>query len=106
MTAEPPHVRQSCRQRMAASRCRTFGAWGFLVGMRLRMDAWRPLLDLNRVDHRLMLPTLLYCVDPSVRPMLGFSCRLSLDCSPRFECGPTRPPQFQSRSPIILTIFT
>jgi hypothetical protein len=28
---------------------------GFLAGMRLRMDAWRPLLDLNRVDHGLML---------------------------------------------------
>ena len=44
---------------------------GFLAGMRLRMDAWRPLLDLIRVDRGLMLPILLYCVDPSVRPMLG-----------------------------------
>ena len=44
---------------------------GFLAGMRLRMNAWRALLDLNRVDHGLMLPILLYCVDPSVRPMLG-----------------------------------
>jgi uncharacterized protein len=44
---------------------------GFLAGMQLRMDAWRPLLDLNRVDHGLMLPILLYCVDPSGRPMLG-----------------------------------
>jgi uncharacterized protein len=44
---------------------------GFLAGMRLRMDAWRPLLDLNRVHLRLMLPNLLYCVDPSARPMLG-----------------------------------
>ena len=30
---------------------------GFLTGMRLRMDAWQPLL--------------LYCVDPSGQPMLG-----------------------------------
>jgi uncharacterized protein len=44
---------------------------GFLTGMRLRMDAWQPLLDLNRVDHGLLLPILLYCVDPSGQPMLG-----------------------------------
>ena len=48
-----------------------FWCMGFLAGMRLRMNAWRALLDLNRVDHGLMLPILLYCVDPSVRPMLG-----------------------------------
>jgi hypothetical protein len=24
--------------------------------MRLRMDAWQPLLDLNRIDHGLLLP--------------------------------------------------
>ena len=29
------------------------------------MGAWRPLLDLIRVDQGLMLPILLYCVDPS-----------------------------------------
>jgi hypothetical protein len=39
--------------------------------MRLRLDAWRPLLDLNRVDHGLLMPILFYCVDPSGRPMLG-----------------------------------
>ena len=44
---------------------------GFLAVMRLRMDAWRPLLDLNRIDHGLMLPILLYCVDPCGQPMLG-----------------------------------
>jgi uncharacterized protein len=44
---------------------------GFLTGMRLRMDAWQPLLDLNRVDHGLLLPILLYCIDPSGQPMLG-----------------------------------
>jgi uncharacterized protein len=44
---------------------------GFLAGMRLRLHAWEPLLDLNRVDHGLLLPILLYCVDPSGCPMLG-----------------------------------
>ena len=33
---------------------------GFPTGMRFRMDAWQPLLDLNRVDHGLPLPILLY----------------------------------------------
>lgn len=44
---------------------------GFLAAMRLRLDAWRPLLDLNRIEHGLLLPILLYCVDPLGRHMLG-----------------------------------
>jgi uncharacterized protein len=44
---------------------------GFLVAMRLRFEAWRPLLDLNRIEHALLLPILLHCVDPLGRPMLG-----------------------------------
>jgi uncharacterized protein len=44
---------------------------GFLSAMRLRFDAWRPLLDLSRIDHGLLLPILLYCTDPLGRPMLG-----------------------------------
>jgi uncharacterized protein len=44
---------------------------GFLAAMRLRLDAWRPLLDLNRIDHGLLLPILLYCVGALGRPMLG-----------------------------------
>jgi uncharacterized protein len=44
---------------------------GFLSAMRLRLGAWRPLLDLGRTDHGLMLPILLYCTDPLGRPMLG-----------------------------------
>ncbi|MEO8716238.1 MAG: UPF0149 family protein [Acetobacteraceae bacterium] len=44
---------------------------GFLSAMRLRFDAWRPLLDLGRTDHGLLLPILLYCTDPLGRPMLG-----------------------------------
>ena len=44
---------------------------GFLAAMRLRLDAWQPLLDLNHVEHGLLLPILLYCTDPSGAPMLG-----------------------------------
>ena len=44
---------------------------GFLRAMRLRFDKWQPLLDLNRIDHGLLLPILLYCTDPLGRPMLG-----------------------------------
>ena len=44
---------------------------GFLSAMRLRFDEWRPLLDLGRMDHGLMLPILLYCTDPLGQPMLG-----------------------------------
>jgi uncharacterized protein len=44
---------------------------GFLAAMRLRFDAWRPLLDLKRVDHGLLLPILLCFTDPFRAPLLG-----------------------------------
>jgi uncharacterized protein len=44
---------------------------GFISAMRLRFDDWRPLLDLSRVDHGLLLPILLYTTDPLGRPTLG-----------------------------------
>lgn len=44
---------------------------GFLAAMRLRFEAWRPLRDLNRIEHGLLLPILLHCVDPLGRPVLG-----------------------------------
>ena len=44
---------------------------GFLSAIRLRFDAWRPLLDLGRIDHGLVLPILLYCTDPRGAPLLG-----------------------------------
>ena len=44
---------------------------GFLSAMRLRFDDWRPLLDLGRIEHGLLLPILLYCTDPLGRPMFG-----------------------------------
>ena len=37
----------------------------------LRMLAWQPLLDLDDVNHGLLLPILLYCVDDQGRPLLG-----------------------------------
>jgi uncharacterized protein len=44
---------------------------GFIAAMRLRFEAWRPLLDLNRIEHGLLLPILLHCIDPLGRPMPG-----------------------------------
>jgi uncharacterized protein len=44
---------------------------GFLAAMRLRFEAWRPLRDLNCIEHGLLLPILLHCVDPLGQPMLG-----------------------------------
>jgi len=49
------------------------GPWcmGFLNAMRLRWREWAPLLDLNRIEHGLMLAILLHCTDASGNPMLG-----------------------------------
>ena len=44
---------------------------GFLAAMKLRLDAWRPLLDLHRIEHGMLLPILLHCTDDAGRPMLG-----------------------------------
>jgi uncharacterized protein len=71
LSAEPPQHAPIFRKTDDGLAVPHLWCMGFLAGMRLRMDAWRPLLDPNRVDHRLMLPILLYCVDPSGRPMLG-----------------------------------
>ena len=49
------------------------GPWcmGFLAAMKLRCEAWRPLLDLSRIEHALLLPILLHCTDEAGYPMLG-----------------------------------
>ena len=49
------------------------GPWcvGFLAAMKLRHNAWRPLLNLGRIEHGLLLPILLHCTDEARRPMLG-----------------------------------
>jgi hypothetical protein len=39
--------------------------------MRLRFDEWRPQLDLDWIEHGLLLPILLYTTDPLGRPRLG-----------------------------------
>ena len=44
---------------------------GFYAAMQLRMSAWAPLLDLGDVNHGLLLPILLHCVDDHGRPLLG-----------------------------------
>jgi uncharacterized protein len=71
LSAEPPRHTPIFRKTDDGRAVPHLWCMGFLAGMRLRMDAWEPLLDLNRVDHGLMLPILLYCADPSGRPMLG-----------------------------------
>jgi len=49
------------------------GPWcmGFLAAIELRRDAWRTLLNLDRIEHGLLLPILLHCTDDTGRPMLG-----------------------------------
>jgi uncharacterized protein len=44
---------------------------GFHAAMRLRLPAWTPLLDLSNINHGLLLPILLHCIDDHGRPMLG-----------------------------------
>ena len=44
---------------------------GFHAAMQLSMTAWAPLLDLSDINHGLLLPILLYCVDDQARPLLG-----------------------------------
>ena len=39
--------------------------------MQLSMTAWAPLLDLSDINHGLLLPILLHCVDDQARPLLG-----------------------------------
>ena len=44
---------------------------GFLAAIKLRRNAWQPLLTLSRIEHGLLLPILLHCTDDAGRPMLG-----------------------------------
>jgi uncharacterized protein len=39
--------------------------------MRLRLSAWAPMLDVNNINHGLLLPILLHCRDDQARPLLG-----------------------------------
>ena len=44
---------------------------GFLTAIKLRRNAWQPLLTLIRIEHGLLLPILLHCTDDAGHPMLG-----------------------------------
>jgi uncharacterized protein len=44
---------------------------GFHAAMRPRLPAWAPLLDLSNINHGLLLPILLHCIDDYGRPLLG-----------------------------------
>ncbi len=44
---------------------------GFHAAMQPRLPAWAPLLDTRNVNHGLLLPILLHCVDDQGHPLLG-----------------------------------
>jgi uncharacterized protein len=44
---------------------------GFHAAMQLRLPAWAPLLDLSNINHGLLLPILLHCIDDYGRTLLG-----------------------------------
>ena len=44
---------------------------GFHAAMQPRISAWAPLLDTRNINHGLLLPILLHCVDDQGRPLLG-----------------------------------
>ncbi len=44
---------------------------GFHAAIQPRLLAWAPLLDRSNINHGLLLPILLHCVDDHGRPLLG-----------------------------------
>lgn len=44
---------------------------GFQAAMQPRLSAWATLLDTRNINHGLLLPILLHCVDDQGRPLLG-----------------------------------
>jgi uncharacterized protein len=44
---------------------------GFHAAMQLKMEAWAPLLDLRDINHGLLLPIFLHCVNHQGRSLLG-----------------------------------
>jgi uncharacterized protein len=63
---QPMHRRKSNGDVDARPWCQ-----GFHAAMRLRIPAWAPLLDLSNINHGLLLPILLHCIDDYGRPLLG-----------------------------------
>jgi uncharacterized protein len=44
---------------------------GFYAAVQLRMSAWEPLLNTDDINHALLLPIFVRCVDDQGRPLLG-----------------------------------
>jgi uncharacterized protein len=65
-TFEPIFVSKPNRDIDAAPWCR-----GFYAAMKLRLSAWSPLRNPADINHGLLLPILLHCVDDHGRPLLG-----------------------------------
>ena len=63
---EPIHQRKPNGDVDARPWCR-----GFHAAMQPRLSAWAPLLDTRNINHGLLLPILLHCVDDQGRPLLG-----------------------------------
>jgi uncharacterized protein len=63
---EPIYRRKPNRDIDARPWCR-----GFYAAMQLRMSAWEPLLNLNDINHGLLLPIFVHCVDDQGHPLLG-----------------------------------
>ena len=63
---EPIYRRKPNRDIDARPWCR-----GFYAAIQLRISAWAPLLNTNEVNHGLLLPILVHCVDDQGRPLLG-----------------------------------
>jgi uncharacterized protein len=63
---EPIYRRKPNRDVDARPWCR-----GFYAAMQLRISAWAPLLNTNDINHGLLLPILVHCVDGQGRPLLG-----------------------------------
>ena len=63
---EPMHERKPNGDVDARPWCR-----GFHAAMRPRILAWAPLLDTSNINHGLLLPILLHCLDDQGCPLLG-----------------------------------
>jgi uncharacterized protein len=63
---EPIYRRKPNRDIDARPWCR-----GFYAAIQLRISAWAPLLNTNEINHGLLLPILVHCVDGQRRPLLG-----------------------------------